>query len=111
MDRSGNKNKTTAVILAFLFGWLGIHWFYLGRPAKGIIYIIASLFLIGILLAFIDFFVLLCTSQEDFDREYNNQIEKTDKYEQLANLAKLKDSNILTVEEFEIEKNKILKNG
>ena len=44
------KNKSTAVILAIIFGGLGIHHFYLGNTKNGLIYIIVWLlfFLDGI---------------------------------------------------------------
>ncbi|MBD5026854.1 NINE protein, partial [Xanthomonas citri pv. citri] len=34
------KNKIVAALLAFFFGGLGIHKFYLGRVGQGILYIL-----------------------------------------------------------------------
>lgn len=34
---ASDKNRTLAAILAFLFGWVGAHRFYAGRPASGVL--------------------------------------------------------------------------
>lgn len=37
------RTKTTAMVLCFFLGLLGMHWFYLGKPAWGRIYLILCL--------------------------------------------------------------------
>ena len=36
------KSKTTAGILGIIFGEIGAHWFYLGKPGKGALYLAVS---------------------------------------------------------------------
>ncbi len=47
------KSKVTAGVLAILLGWLGIHKFYLGYAASGILLIIITLVTCGIVSSFI----------------------------------------------------------
>lgn len=65
------KNKTTAALLAFFLGGIGIHQFYLGNNGKGILYLIFSWTFIPLLIAFIDFFILILMSDEQFNFNYN----------------------------------------
>ena len=52
------KNPTTAVVLALLLGGLGIHRFYLGQTAWGILYLLFSWTLIPGVVAFFEAFTL-----------------------------------------------------
>lgn len=137
------KSKTTAGILAIVFGEWGIHCFYLGKTGKGLAYLLIWLLLcwtvwvpiILAIIAIIEGFALLFANQADFDAKYNNgrpvrtqmqyqsrqqydtsqviqnrqkderQKNKTDMLIELKNLL---DKGILTQEEFEEEKQKIL---
>lgn len=65
------KNKVTAALFALFLGPLGIHRFYLNQTGKGIMYLLFCWFPVVWLIAFIDFFVFLFMSDEDFDRKYN----------------------------------------
>lgn len=67
------KNKTTAIILAFFLGGLGIHKFYLNRPLWGIVYLLFSWTFIPLVVSFIEIIVLLLYSKDRFDRKYNNK--------------------------------------
>ena len=40
-DRAGDKSQVTALILAIFLGWLGVHRFYLGYPAMGILMLVS----------------------------------------------------------------------
>lgn len=43
-----NKSRSTAIILCFLLGGFGAHYFYVGRIGKGILYLCtAGLFGVG----------------------------------------------------------------
>lgn len=42
-----DKSKTIALLLCFFFGGFGLHYFYVGRTGKGILYIF-TLGLLGI---------------------------------------------------------------
>ena len=76
---SGDKSKIVAALLAFFFGALGIHKFYLGKNGAGIIMLCCTLFgiillflptlIVGII-AFIEFFIYMVISEEEFDRRY-----------------------------------------
>ena len=63
------KDKTTAVVLAFCLGGLGIHNFYLGENKKGVARLVADLFCgLGCVLALIDFIKMLTDSYTvDYD--------------------------------------------
>ena len=70
------KKRKTAIILAVLTGWLGIHRFYLGQPGLGIVYILLTLFTVGILpvmLGVLDAVMFATMKDEIFDLKYNRQ--------------------------------------
>lgn len=83
------KTKTKAAVLAFFFGSMGAHHYYLGRPDKGVFY--TAIFLIGIYLtiwenslivagiigalAFYDLMVLFLMSEKTFNNLYPNTEE------------------------------------
>ena len=69
-QQTGNKSRIVAAILAFFLGGLGIHKFYLGQIGWGIIYLIFCWTFIPSIVAFIEFIIYLCTSDEDFARKY-----------------------------------------
>ena len=68
---SKGKSKGTAALLAFLLGDLGIHKFYLGKGGQGILYLLFCWTFIPWVLAFFDFFILICMSESEFDQKYN----------------------------------------
>lgn len=60
-----SRSKTTAALLAFFLGYLGIHRFYLGYKGMGVLYLLtAGLFGIG---ALVDFIMCLTGSMKDAD--------------------------------------------
>ncbi len=66
------KNRTTASLLAFFLGGLGIHQFYLGKHIKGIFYVLFCWTLIPVFIGFIDFIILLAMDENRFQTKYNN---------------------------------------
>ena len=66
-----DRSKTTAIILAFFLGGLGAHKFYLGSPVVGLLYLVFCWTFIPSFISLIDFIVLLCKSDTEFDRQYN----------------------------------------
>lgn len=60
----------TAALLAFFLGGLGAHKFYLGKVGQGFLYLIFCWTFIPAIVAFIEFFIYLYTSDEDFARKY-----------------------------------------
>ena len=70
------KSRKTATILALLTGWLGIHRFYLGQPGLGVVYILLTMFTVGILpiiLGLVDAAMFATMKDEIFDLKYNRQ--------------------------------------
>ncbi|NVB78380.1 MAG: TM2 domain-containing protein [Kofleriaceae bacterium] len=64
------KSKTSAALLAFFLGGLGIHKFYLGQSAMGVLYLLFCWTFIPALVAFIEFLILLGMSETEFARKY-----------------------------------------
>lgn len=57
------KSRTVALLLCIFLGVFGVHWFYLGRPARGFLYIFTvGLFYVG---WFIDFLIILFGGAKD----------------------------------------------
>ena len=65
------KSRTTAAILAFFFGWIGVHRFYLGQTGMGFVYLLFFWTGIPAIVALVDMIVFLTTSEERFDAKYN----------------------------------------
>jgi len=71
--------KYIAALLAFFFGGLGIHKFYLGYKKQGIIMLLTFLFgfiLLGIptmiisIIAFVEFIIYIIKPEDEFDQTY-----------------------------------------
>jgi TM2 domain-containing membrane protein YozV len=65
------RSKTTAVLLAFFFGGIGLHKFYLGRVAAGLLYMLFFWTLIPAIIAFVEFIIYLSMSERAFNEQYN----------------------------------------
>jgi TM2 domain-containing membrane protein YozV len=65
-------------LLAFFIGTLGIHRFYLGRTGSGIVMLILSITLVGLLVtapwALIDMVRYLVMSDEEFAARYQRKV-------------------------------------
>ena len=68
---SKGKSKTTAVLLCFFLGFIGGHKFYLGKVGLGFVYLIFFWTWIPCFISVIDFIILLCTSEVEFNQKYN----------------------------------------
>ncbi|MEX0966678.1 MAG: TM2 domain-containing protein [Bacteroidia bacterium] len=83
------KSKTTAALLAFFLGGLGVHRFYLGQPILGIVYLLLCWTFIPAIVGLIDFIVLLSYSDQKFNSKYNkSSIQKTRHSEAISNSDK-----------------------
>lgn len=71
---ANDRNKYIAAILAFLFGTLGIHRFYLGRTGSGIVMLVLTCTIVGLAVtgiwALIDTIRYLLMSDEAFAARY-----------------------------------------
>ena len=76
------KNKTTAGILAIIFGWLGVHRFYLGQKGLGILYFLLAWTGISLLIGLVDGILLLTMEEDKFHRKYNTEYWAAQRYQQ-----------------------------
>jgi TM2 domain-containing membrane protein YozV len=110
------KDRMVAALVAFFFGWFGAHKFYLGENTAGVIYLLLSWTFIPGVIAFFECLGLLLTSDQAFDQKYNPHRYLTptpgelmkDKAAALGELKKLYDMQVITAEEFEGKRRKIL---
>jgi TM2 domain-containing membrane protein YozV len=65
------KDKNIAAILAFFFGWMGAHKFYLGQIGSGVVYLAFSWTTIPLFISFIEFIILALMDRDEFHRRYN----------------------------------------
>lgn len=66
----GRKSRMTAVVLALLLGFIGVHKFYLDRPGQGILYLLFSWTFIPAVISFFEAIVYALTSNDAFARKY-----------------------------------------
>lgn len=116
------KNKWVAAILAFpgFLGWSGIHQFYLGNNAAGFLYLLFCWTGIPAIVSIFDFIGLILTSEEAFNRKYNwsmlphnysnsQPMLSSDRITQtLFDLKKLYEEGVITAEEYEEKRKKLL---
>lgn len=107
------KSKTTAALLAFLFGGFGVHRFYLSQIGLGFLYLLFIWTLVPIIAAFIDFIIFLTMSDEAFNAKYNKGDTPSPPISmntatELEKLFDLKEKGVLTDDEFEQRKRKLL---
>ena len=70
------KSKTTFLVLAFFLGGLGIHRMYLGQVLIGLLYLIFCWTYIPAIIAFFEFIINLCTSDEKFMKANKVRLSK-----------------------------------
>lgn len=115
------KNKWIAAMLAWFLGWIGVHKFYLGENAAGVIYFLFSWTFIPAVLAMFDCIGLLITPEDNFNRKYNqalltesstyakNSLSSDRVTQTLFDLKKLYEEGVITAEEYEEKRKKVLK--
>ncbi len=109
------KTRTGAIIWCFFFGGIGAHKFYLGQSGLGIIYLLFCWTFIPTFVAFIEFVMLLVMSDAEFDRKFNAGAPQAtasvrDSTAALSDLKRLYDDGVITAEEYEEKRKKLLKN-
>ncbi len=107
------KNRSVAILLALFLGGLGGHKFYLGQNVAGVLYLLFSWTFIPSIIAFFEFLGLLMMSDQAFDACYNSRSlgawgSAKERVSILADLKKLYDAEIITAEEYEEKRRKIL---
>lgn len=60
------KSRSMAVLLAILFGGIGIHWFYLNQPGWGVLYILFCWTFIPAVVGLVEGFYFLHMSDAEF---------------------------------------------
>ncbi len=109
------KSRTSAILWCFFLGGFGAHRFYLGQAGWGILYILFFWTAIPAFVAFIEFIMLLLMSDNEFNRKFNGNMPQAtasvrDSTAALSDLKRLYDEGVLTAEEYEEKRKKLLKN-
>lgn len=116
------KDKTVAALLAIFLGGFGIHKFYLGERNVAIVYLLLCWTSIPLFLGFLDCIGLLVMSEAAFNAKYNPKLRgavpvvslahssesSKDKASTLRELKNLYEADIITAEEYEEKRRKIL---
>ena len=119
------RNRTAAILICFFGGGFGIHKFYLGNNVQGILYLIFSWTLIPGIISFFEFLGLCFMSDREFDARFNyidpNLLDRGISYpiastsrstkdatSTLYELKKLYEDGIITAEEYEVKRRKML---
>ncbi|MCL7680365.1 TM2 domain-containing protein, partial [Klebsiella pneumoniae] len=66
----GNKNRISGALLAFFLGGFGAHKFYFWKIGQGLLYLIFCWTFIPSIIAFVEFIIYLCDTDENFARKY-----------------------------------------
>lgn len=72
--RVGHANRTVFAILAFLFGFIGMHKFYQGKPVWGLIYLLTFWTGVPAMVSVIEGLIALFQSDAAFDAENNLRV-------------------------------------
>lgn len=115
------RNRLIALCIAFIGGAFGLHRFYLGQNFAGILYLLFSWTGLPFVLTIFDFLGLVFMSDESFNRQFNG-IAEPPKFSAvnsrqessreiaatLGELKKLYDNGVITAEEYEVKRRKLL---
>ncbi|MEI6327638.1 MAG: NINE protein [Pseudanabaena sp.] len=111
------KSKTSTILLCLFLGPFGAHKFYLGQIGWGILYLIFCWTPFPYFAAFIEFITFLLMPDDEFNRKFNGttyQPQTTgsakDSTSALGDLKRLYDDGVITAEEYEEKRKKLLKN-
>ena len=122
------RNRTAAILICFFGGYFGVHKFYLGQITQGIIYLIFCWTCIPALISFFEFLGLCFMTDREFDARFNydtspNLLDRGTSYpvapaapgrskaeatSTLYELKKLYEDGIITAEEYESKRRKML---
>ncbi|HPR29249.1 MAG: TM2 domain-containing protein [Chitinophagales bacterium] len=65
------KDRWTAIALAFLLGGLGVHRFYLGQTGYGLLYLLFCWTFVPTAISVIDAIIWAVQDDNTFNRKYN----------------------------------------
>lgn len=103
------KSKTVAAFTALFLGGIGIHHFYLGNTIRGVFYLLFCWTFIPMFISFFEALFLFLKDEKDFDLKYNpSKSQSLDKLNQLEKLHELKQKGILSDQEFNEQRSKLL---
>ncbi|CAN1212370.1 NINE protein [Tumidithrix helvetica PCC 7403] len=117
------KSKTAAILLCWFLGGIGVHKFYLGQTGAGVLYLLFCWTFIPAIIAFFEFFMLIFMSDAEFNQRFNGApatnamnsfysggaVSAADATKALSDLKGLYDSGVITAEEYEEKRQKLLK--
>ena len=106
------KSRTTAAVLAFCLGGLGVHRFYLNQTGLGIVYLIFCWTFIPAIVGFIDFIIWISMTDEKFNQKYNSGASfptSSSGADTLEKLFELKSKGVISESEFQEQKARLLK--
>ena len=69
---SSQKSKIVAGVLGICLGGIGIHKFYLGQGALGVVYILFCWTFIPAIIGFIEGIIYLTMEEDKFNEKYNS---------------------------------------
>lgn len=108
------KDRTVAILLALFLGGLGAHRFYLNQPGWGVLYFLFCWTFIPSIVALVDIIMFLIMGKDGFNEQYNKHhsekkyIPNSNVSDEIEKLYQLKEKGIITSEEFEQWKKRIL---
>ena len=118
------KDRTVAILLCFFVGGFGIHKFYLGNNVAGIIYLLFCWTFVPSIIAFFEFLGLCFMPDREFNARFNyvdpNLMSggyqppvlpvrsSKDATSTLYELKKMYEDGIITAEEYEVKRRKML---
>jgi len=73
INNFNKKSKLIAAFLAFCFGGIGLHKFYLGKPKEAVFYILFCWTFIPAFVGGVECVIYLFMTTEEFDKKYNSQ--------------------------------------
>jgi TM2 domain-containing membrane protein YozV len=65
------RSRSTAALLAIVFGGAGIHKFYLGKVGQGLLYILFSWTFLPLVIGIFEGLIYLMMSNQEFERKYS----------------------------------------
>lgn len=104
------KNQGVAAVAAIFFGGFGFHKFYLGKPGQGLLYLFFFWTAIPFFIGIFEGIYYAVISAEQFNAEYNSggNYNHTNREDKLLKLNTLRKEGVLTDQEFDREKRKII---